>query len=97
MIKLVSGDEHLNILKVEESFLEVKMSSAEDIMFESSHLRAVMEGIINKHFGPDILMDDLFHRYCNKFTEFSAHFKNFDKVGIVSVAIERVIMQDELV
>ena len=97
MIKLVSGDKHLNILKVEESFLKVKMSSAEDIMYGSSHLRAAMEGIINKHFGPDILMDDLFHRYCNKFTEFSAHFKNFDKVGIVSVAIERVIMQDELV
>ncbi|WOH15540.1 hypothetical protein DCAR_0935082 [Daucus carota subsp. sativus] len=92
VIKLVSGDKHLNILKVEESFLKVKMSSAEDIMYGSSHLRAAMEGIINKHFGPDILMDDLFHRYCNKFTEFSARFKNFDKVGIVSVAIERVIM-----
>ncbi|KAL1803387.1 hypothetical protein ACET3Z_032034 [Daucus carota] len=97
VIKLVSGDEHLNILKVEESFLEVKMSSAEDIIFESSHLRAVMEGIINKHFGPDILMDDLFHRYCNKLKEFSTQFKNYYKVGIVSVAVERVILQDELV
>uniref|UniRef100_A0A175YG25 Uncharacterized protein n=1 Tax=Daucus carota subsp. sativus TaxID=79200 RepID=A0A175YG25_DAUCS len=97
LIKLVSSDEHLNILKVEESFVKVKLSSPEDIMFESSHLRAVMEGIIKKHFGPDILMDDLFHRYCNKLKVFSNQFKNYDKVGIVSVAVERVIMQDELV
>uniref|UniRef100_A0A175YIF4 Uncharacterized protein n=3 Tax=Daucus carota subsp. sativus TaxID=79200 RepID=A0A175YIF4_DAUCS len=97
LIKLVSSDEHLNILKVEESYVKVKLSSPEDFMFESSHLRAVMEGIIKRHFGPDILMDDLFHRYCNKLKEFSNQFKNYDKVGIVSVAVEQVIMQDELV
>ena len=56
-----------------------------------------MEGIIKRHFGPDILMDDLFHRYGNKLKEFSNQFKNYDKVGIVSVAVERVIVQDELV
>ncbi|KAL1803382.1 hypothetical protein ACET3Z_032029 [Daucus carota] len=97
VIKLVSSDEHFNILKVEQSFVTAKLSSAEEIMFYTSQIRAVTEGLINKHFGPNILIDDLFDRYCHKLKEFSTRFQNIEKWGTLFLAVKRVIMKDELI
>lgn len=66
----VSSNKHLSIERFQEIYFPPMLSTPEHIQVAKAHIRAVLEGILCKYFGPK-LVDELFDRYSEKLENFS--------------------------
>ncbi|KAL3510654.1 hypothetical protein ACH5RR_030055 [Cinchona calisaya] len=67
--EVIRCNSHLNIERVDEVHYGINPSSPGYIESFKMHLRAGLEGILCKHFGPN-LIDDIFDRYPEKLEDF---------------------------
>ena len=89
LMALIERNGNFSIKKMEVLNNQKKHHILQSASLRSLYLRAVLEGIIEKHFGNEIL-DELFNRFTHK-VEGSSFFLNpeADKLIILFVLLER--------
>ncbi|KAK2990139.1 hypothetical protein RJ640_007541 [Escallonia rubra] len=88
--KAITSNKHLELLKMEEVYFPPMLTSPEEVLACSRHVRAAMEGILCNHFGSQI-MDQLFEKYSEKLEEFSKmpHFIRVKNLENLFVLVKR--------
>lgn len=71
MNQVVSNTKNLRTEMVEVIKNSQTIRTPEEIQSYSLHVRVVLEDMLRKHFGPDLLIDELFDRYRRKLESFT--------------------------
>ncbi|XP_057975440.1 loganic acid O-methyltransferase-like [Malania oleifera] len=87
--QMVTSNGHFSIERMEEIHFPPKLST-QDIQLCNLHVRAGMEGLLSKHFGPKII-DQLFKRYLTKLEEYSRMlcFTSIETVANLFLLVQR--------
>lgn len=71
MNQVVSNTKNLRTKMVEVIKNPRTIRTPEEVGSCSLHVRVVLEDMLRKHFGPELLIDELFDRYCRKLESFT--------------------------
>ncbi|KAK6931587.1 SAM dependent carboxyl methyltransferase [Dillenia turbinata] len=91
LTEVVMENGNFTIEVLEKTFSPTVLNTSEQIQIFCLHMRAVMEGLVSKHFGSQIIDELFFSRYPKKLEEFSetAYYASVKKVETLFLPVKR--------